>query len=211
MKEIFEGVFSDKGSIYTRNAVPGQRVYGETLVGEFREWVPDRSKLGAAILCGLKEFHIKKNSKVLYLGASTGTTVSHISDIASIVYAIEFADRVFPSLAALASKRKNIVPIFADSRKPEEYSWIEECDVVFIDVADPQETEIFIRNCDMFLKKESYGMISIKSQSIDVTKRPEDVYKKEIKKMTDSGYKVIQIIDLNPYEKCHGFVLVQKI
>lgn len=212
MKEIFNGVFKDGKKLYTINLVPGARVYGESLRDEYREWVPERSKLAAAILNGLKEFPIKNGSKILYLGASTGTTASHISDIVKengIIYAIEFAERVFRSLIELTSKRKNIVPIFADCRKPEEYYWVEECDVVFCDLAQPDETEIAIRNAE-FLKEGGFLLISIKSRSIDVTKEPKIIYKQEADKLRKSGFEILQVVDLKPYEKDHAVILARK-
>ena len=44
-------------------------------------WNPFRSKLAAAILGGVDKIHMKPGSKVLYLGAASGTTVSHVSDL----------------------------------------------------------------------------------------------------------------------------------
>ncbi len=71
--------------------VSGESVYGEKRVSiesgevgekiEYRVWNPFRSKLAAAILGGIDQIHIKPGSKVLYLGAASGTTVSHVSDI----------------------------------------------------------------------------------------------------------------------------------
>lgn len=217
MKQIFPGVYKDGKYIYTKNLVPGRRVYGEKLIkdgkDELREWDPTRSKLGAAILNGLKDLPIKEGSVVLYLGASTGTTPSHVSDIVrnnGIVYGIEFAERVFRNLTDLCKERKNIAPILADARKTDEYRWIEECDVVFADIADPQETAITIANADMFLKKGGYVMIAIKTQSIDVTKNPEEIYKEEGKKLEKSGYTILQTINLEPYEQKHAMIVAKK-
>lgn len=48
---------------------------------EYRVWNPFRSKLAAAILGGVDQIHMPPGSKVLYLGAASGTTVSHVSDV----------------------------------------------------------------------------------------------------------------------------------
>lgn len=48
---------------------------------EYRVWNPFRSKLAAAILGGVEKIHMEPGSKVLYLGAASGTTVSHVADI----------------------------------------------------------------------------------------------------------------------------------
>ena len=217
MKEIFEGVFREGKNLHTSNLVPGKRVYGEKLLklkdNEYREWVPERSKLAAAILNGLKELPIRKGSKILYLGASTGTTPSHVSDIIGkdgIIYGIEFAERVFRNLLELAKDRKNIAPILADARKPDGYSWAEECDVVYCDIADPQETEIAILNAKEFLKEGGYVLVAVKSQSIDVTKAPQQVYKEESEKLKKAGFSVLQVIDLEPYEHKHCLLVAKK-
>ncbi|MBI4174085.1 MAG: fibrillarin-like rRNA/tRNA 2'-O-methyltransferase [Candidatus Aenigmarchaeota archaeon] len=212
MKELFEGIFRDGSRIYTTNLTPSKRVYGEKLVDDKREWDPKRSKLGAAIVNGMKEMPIKSGSIVLYLGASTGTTVSHVSDIAGadgFVYGIEFAERVLRSLIELANERKNIAAIKADARKMQDYNWIEECDVIVADFAQPDQTEIAIRNCE-FLKKGGYLLLSVKSQSIDVTKKPKEIYEQEKRKLENAGLRVVEMIDLEPHEEKHCLIVAVK-
>ncbi len=214
MKQVFNGIFRDGNRLYTVNMVPGTSVYGEKLVKkdkEYRDWEPLRSKLAAGILNGLKEIPINEKSRVLYLGASTGTTVSHCSDIASkgVIYALEFSERVFRSLIELSKRRKNIIPLLADARKPEDYYWIEEVDIIYCDIADPQETEITIRNAREFLKEGGHLMIAVKSQSIDVTKNPKQVYKEEKNKLEKAGFSVLQLVDLEPHEEKHAMILAK--
>lgn len=219
MKEVFPGVFKDGNKIYTQNLVKGKKVYGEQLIEkqagaiELREWQPERSKLGAAIVNGLRDLPVKQGSIVLYLGASTGTTISHVSDTVGrdgFIYGIEFAERVLRSLLELARERKNIAAIKADARKPEEYRWIEACDVVFTDLAQPDQTEIAIRNCNEFLKHGGFLLLSVKSQSIDVTKKPQQVYEEEKSKLEKAGFTVLQMINLEPYEEKHAMILARK-
>ena len=216
MKQLSEGVWKDGSRLYTKNYAIGKKVYDEKLVKhedmELREWNPSRSKLGAAIVNNMKNISLSRDSKILYLGASTGTTVSHVSDICSdgIVYSIEFAERVFRSLLGISESRKNIAPIFADARKPEIYSWIEECDLVFVDVSQPDETQIAIRNAETFLKIGGILMIAVKSQSIDVTKKPEEVYEQEAGKLVAAGYEVLEVIDLEPHEEKHAMIVAMK-
>ncbi len=212
MKQIFTGVYRDGNALYTMNLAPGQRVYGERLSGDYREWDPNRSKLASAIVCGLADMPVKPKSKVLYLGASTGTTVSHVSDIIGsegIVYGVEFAERVMRKLLDVAKTRKNIVPILADARKPEDYAWVEECDMVYVDVADPQETELAMRNASEFLKKGGCLLIAVKSQSIDVTKKPAVVFQEAAEKL--KGYEIVQVIDISNYQKDHAVIVARKI
>ena len=227
MRKISDRIFRNKKQLYTVNLVPGHRVYGEKLkkveitepnkpvskTVEYREWDPNRSKLAAAILNGLQSIPIKNSSIILYLGASAGTTPSHISDIVGtkgIVYSVEFAERVFRIFINLAKKRTNLIPILSDARKPEKYYWVEEVDVLYVDIAQPDEIEISIRNARKFLKKNGYLMIAIKSRSIDVTKNPKKVYKQARKKLEQANFDVIDIIDLKPYEKDHAMIVAVK-
>ena len=51
---------------------------------------------------------------MLYLGAASGTTVSHVADIVGpegMVYAVEFSHRSGRDLINVAKKRMNVVPI----------------------------------------------------------------------------------------------------
>lgn len=216
MKEIFNGIFKSGKKMYTLNLVPGVNVYGEDLIKkgekEYREWKPERSKLAAAILKGLKQVPIKEGDRILYLGASTGTTCSHVSDIIrkkGIIYAVEFAERVFRELVKLADVRKNVCPILEDARKPQDYDWIEEVDVVYCDVAQPDETEIVMRNAAKFLKPGGWLMIAVKARSIDVTKEPKEIYEEEKKKL-EKDFEIIDMVELEPFEKDHCFILARK-
>jgi len=218
VKEIFDGVFRLNGKIATVNLVPGERVYGEELLEingvEYRVWNPWRSKPAAAILNGLKEFPLKKGSKILYLGIASGTTASHFSDIIGsngLIYGVDIAERVLGRLLPVAEKRGNIIPILADARKPEKYSNIvlDKVDIVYEDVAADDQIPILIRNCESFLKEDGYAIIAIKSQSISSTKPPEKVYEEcleELKKY----FEVLDRVELDPYEKFHLFIVLKK-
>jgi len=215
-KKKFENVFWINGKLATENLVPGKNVYGEKIIKqgnkEFRIWDPTRSKPAAAIYKGLNIFPITKNSKILYLGVASGTTSSHFSDIIGregIVYGIEISERVLREILVVAKERKNIVPILADARMPEEYSWIEEVDVVYADVAIPDMSEVLIRNSKLFLKDQGYAIIAIKSRSIDVSKNPKQVYKEERDKL-EKYFNVLDFVVLDPFERDHGFFVLKK-
>jgi fibrillarin-like pre-rRNA processing protein len=218
VKKKFDDVFWINGKLATENLVPGKDVYGEKLIKkdnkEFRLWDPTRSKPAAAIYKGLNVFPITKNSKILYLGIASGTTSSHFSDIigrGGMIYGIEISERVLRELLPIAEERKNIMPILADARMPEEYSWIEEVDIVYADVAIPDMSEVLIRNSEFFLKDKGYAMIAIKSRSIDVSKNPKQVYKEEREKL-EKYFEVVDFVILDPFEKDHGvFVLKKKV
>ena len=199
----------------TENLVPKNQIYKEKLVTkkgiEYRLWDPFRSKLAAAIMNELEYFPFENKTKVLYLGASTGTTVSHISDIvgpSGIVFSVEHASRVARDfLDRVASYRSNIIPILQDARRPKEYfSVFGKVDVVYVDIAQPDQTEIAVDNCEMFLKKGGYFFLVIKTRSIDVTKSPKRIIEEEIEKLK-RDFDVLQSIDLHPYDKDHAIVI----
>lgn len=215
-EEKFLGVYLVNGRLATKNLVPGYRVYGEKLVSEggaeYRIWDLYRSKLAAAIHKGLKEMPIKHGATVLYLGASTGTTASHISDIVGekgIVYCVEFAQRPMRELISVCEKRKNMLPIMADARKPHEYEEVGKVDVIYQDVAQPDQDEIFLRNSKLFLKKNGWAMIAIKSQSIDVSRQPKKIFEEFVKKIS-SEIEVRQEIELEPFDLEHLFIVGRK-
>ncbi|MEM5836160.1 MAG: fibrillarin-like rRNA/tRNA 2'-O-methyltransferase [Candidatus Aenigmatarchaeota archaeon] len=215
--EKFEGIFLIDKKLATLNLLPGERVYGEELIRigkeEYRIWDFWRSKPAAAIKKGIREFPIKKGSKILYLGIASGTTASHFSDIIrreGIIYGVEFSERVLRELILHAEKRGNIVPILADARKPEDYREmiLEKVDLVYCDVASPDEIELFLRNSMEFLKSKGYGMIAIKSRSIDVLKEPEEIYEEARKKLEET-FEILDFVKLDPYDKDHGFFVVR--
>lgn len=211
MREIFSGVYSIGGKLATKNLVAGSKVYDEKLISiedvEYRSWSPYRSKLSAAILNGLKGLSLKKDSKVLYLGAASGTTASHISDIVEdgIIYCVEFSPRTVRGLLEVCENRENMVPLLADARKPGSYqSMIEKVDVIYQDVAQRDQSDILLKNARFYLLSEGYAMIAIKARSIDSTKDPDMIIQKELKKIKKE-FKVNDVVDLTPYTKDHCF------
>lgn len=208
-------VFSERGRIYTVSRDPGKRVYGERLVSvrgtEYREWSATRSKLSAYLSAGGRSYPLKRDSKVLYLGAANGTTVSHVSDIANegVVYSVEFSPRSFRDLVKLSESRSNICPILADATKPDEYSFaMEKVDVVYSDVAQKNQADILADNMDMYGAR--YGMVCIKARSEDVTAPPERIFEMSRKRLVERGLKVLDLRSLEPFEKDHVMIVVER-
>lgn len=221
MEEDNQGFFWIKSEgqkkLATENLVVGRQVYKEKLILkkgiEYRLWEPFRSKLAAAIMNGLDVFPFENKSRVLYLGVSTGTTISHISDIvgpSGIIFGVEHASRVAREfLDRVATHRKNIIPILQDARKPKEYfSVFGKVDVVYVDIAQPDQTEIAIANCKLYLKKNGFLFLVIKTRSIDVTKPPKQIIQEEISKIKEK-FEILQTIDLQPYDKDHAIVIAR--
>jgi fibrillarin-like pre-rRNA processing protein len=206
-------VFSDRGRLYTVSACPGRRIYGErlfTISGkEYREWDPRRSKLAAYLTVGGKQFPFRKDSKVLYLGASSGTTPSHVADICSEgkVYCVEFAQRMFRELVGTCETRPNMMPILGDATKPGEYSmFADKVDVVYQDVAQKMQAKILCDNMEAF--DADYGMVAVKARSEDVTASPESIFADAEKAIRERGFKVLDDEPLDPFEKAHAMIVV---
>ena len=209
-------VYFKDGNVATKNLTPGTSVYGEELIqedDEYRIWNPRRSKLAAALLNGLENLELEETSKVVYLGASTGTTVSHISDIVidGKIYAVEFSPTTAKKLVQLSRQRLNIAPILGDATKPKGYlNLVEKSDLVYCDVAQPTQTELFMRNMNLFSKDDGAGLLMIKARSIDVVQKPKKIFKEQERKLKEKGFKIIEKIKLEPYEKDHIALLVEK-
>ncbi len=209
------GVYVIDGKLATKSLQKGFRIHGERIVKigdeEYRIWDPKRSKLAAAIKRGLKTWPFKKGAKILYLGAAAGVTASFISDIIGDkgrIYAVEFSPECIRELLIRCEKRENIWPILADARFPEKYEYVGNVDVIFEDVAQPDQDKILIKN-SKYLKCEGIAMIAVKSQSIDVSKKPKKIYERVIKSLS-KAFEVVESFTLDPYEKHHMFIVLKK-
>lgn len=225
-KHRHEGIFIARGkedALLTKNMVPGESVYAEKRISvdvgtatdltkiEYRVWNPFRSKLAAAVIGGVEDIYIKPGCKLLYLGAASGTTVSHCSDIVGpegVVYAVEFSHRSGRDLVNLAKKRTNIIPIVEDARHPQKYRMlVGMVDVIFSDVAQPDQARILALNAEYFLKNDGHFVISIKASCVDSTVAPEAVFAKEVEHLKQDGFRPKEQVTLEPYERDHAVVI----
>lgn len=220
--ENFDGIYwiepeDEEKRIATKNLSPGNQVYDERLVQfegeEYRVWNPYRSKLASAVLNGMEEVPIESGSRVLYLGAASGTTPSHVSDIVDedgMVYCVEVSSRPLRDLLITCEERPNMAPILADAQKPESYrASIEQVDLLYQDIAHPEQTKIALKNARSFLKDDGKALIALKSRSIDVTEEPREIFENEMSKLEEE----MNILDsklLDPYEEDHIMVLLEK-
>jgi rRNA 2'-O-methyltransferase fibrillarin len=229
----FEGIYilktGKEESLVTLNLNPGESVYGEKRVSieeqtslpdgtntqpkkiEYRVWNIFRSKLGAAIINGIEKIYMKPGSKVLYLGAANGTTISHVSDIIGedgIVYGVEISKRSGRDLINMAKKRTNLVPIIDDARKPYNYRFLIPTlvDCIFADVAQPDQARIIAINAEHFLKDKGGFVFSIKANCVDSTLEPEVVFSNQIKVLKTFGLYAKEQVTLEPYERGHAVV-----
>ncbi|MEM3374714.1 MAG: fibrillarin-like rRNA/tRNA 2'-O-methyltransferase [Candidatus Woesearchaeota archaeon] len=209
----------NKGRIklFTKNLTPGLKFFDENIEreaqNEYRYWDPKRSKLAAALMKEISQIGIKEGNKILYLGASHGYTPSFLSDIIGengFIFALDFAPRVVRDLVFLCEKRKNITPILADANQPETYKHrITKVDIVYMDVAQRNQAEIFLKNCDLFLKENGFALLAVKSRSIDITKKPKEIYSL-IRQELEKKLNVVDYRTLDPFEADHAFFVCKK-
>jgi len=231
------GVFVARGKedlLVTKNITPGESVYGEKRISvegpstatgsaavngdvpavtktEYRVWNPFRSKLAAGILGGIEDIHMKPGSKVLYLGAASGTSVSHVADLVGptgTVYAVEFSHRSGRDLINMATHRTNVIPIIEDARHPLKYRMlVGMVDCIFADVAQPDQARIVGINAHLFLKVGGGVVVSIKANCIDSTAAPEAVFAREVVKLREERIKPKEQLTLEPFERDHAMVV----
>ena len=212
----FPNIFLNKRKFYTKSS-DKTSFFDERIIVEkksfFREWDSKRSKLAAALSNGISQIGIKEGSVVLYLGASHGYTPSFVSDIigdSGFVFCVEISPVVARDLVVICEKRKNMTPILASANHPETYKQlVVEADIVYQDIAQRNQVEIFLKNIDMYLKDEGYGLLAVKARSVDVTKRPKAIFSM-VKEQLE---KVVTIVDfkvLDPLQKDHSFFIVKK-
>jgi fibrillarin-like pre-rRNA processing protein len=218
-KTKFEGVYIIDGKLATLNTVPGYRPFGEEIVKvdnvEYRIWNPNTSKPAAAIVKGIRIFPLKQGMKVLYLGVAAGKTATYFSNIVGprgLIIGVDIAERVLKDALNVSKHYKNIVPLLADARKPEIYEKfvLSKVDFVYEDVASEDQISILIKNCKKFLKSNGYAAIAIKSQSISSVEDPEVIYQRCLEEL-EKHFKILDKIELDPYEKYHLFVVLEKV
>jgi fibrillarin-like pre-rRNA processing protein len=182
-------------------ATRGDPVYGEPTDGEWRRWDPHRSKLGGMLAQGV-DTGLAGGETVLYLGAASGTTVSHVADFAGPTYAVEFAPRPMRDLLAVAESRDRLFPLLKDARKPEQYAHVvEPVDAIIQDVATTGQADVACAN-SQFLREGGRLVLAIKARSEDVTRDPEAVFS-DARSTLESTYEILTTERLEPFHDDH--------
>jgi fibrillarin-like pre-rRNA processing protein len=214
MKQLFENVFEDGRKLFTLSS--GRHAFDDDVLKtedkEYRQWQVTRSKLAAGIAKGIRVFPFKKNSSVLYLGASHGYTCTHLSNICTDgrIFAVEFAPRVARELIIISDERKNLLPIIADANQPKKYYHLAFlADAVFQDIAQRNQVEIFLKNCALFLKSGGIGMLALKARSVDVTMPPARIFA-DVKQELEQHMQVLDFKTLAPFQKDHALFVCRK-
>ncbi|MFW5965538.1 MAG: fibrillarin-like rRNA/tRNA 2'-O-methyltransferase [Halodesulfurarchaeum sp.] len=190
--------FDGQPSLATR----GESIGEEATDGQWRRWDPNRSKVAAMIELGM-EVDLAAEDGVLYLGAASGTTVSHVADIAGPTYAVEFAPRPLRDLIPVAENRPRLFPILADARRPDSYAHVVESglDVLIQDVATTDQAAVAVDNA-VFLAPEGTLLLAIKARSEDVTRDPGAIFEQALDTL-ESAYEVRESRSLEPYHEAH--------
>lgn len=218
VKTKYEGVYKANEKILTKNLSPGFSVYGENLLEEdgeeYRVWDPERSKLAAAMKKGLEFLPLNQGSSVLYLGAASGTTASHVSDIVGKegqVFALDVAPRVVKDLILCCRKRRNMFPLLKNANRPNSYEdLVPKVDFIYQDIASRDQPDILKKNCSIFLKSKGYALVMIKASSIDSSISVEKVFRK-VKKEFQTNFRIENSLKLAPYHEKHKAFLLRKL
>jgi len=205
-----------EGKLYSLDREGGRSVYGESILDidgiSWREWIPWRSKLGA-LFTKRPDIRLPRRGDVLYLGAAQGTTVSHLSDILieGAIYGVEFSRAPFIKLADLSRRRDNVVPILEDAFHPERFrAIVPPVELLYQDVAQKEQLELFLLNCGLFLKPGGIGVLMLKARSVDVTASPRDIFEKVGGGLSERGFEILETVDLSPYQVDHLAFIVRR-
>ena len=179
---------------------------------QYRYFDPRRSKLCAALHKGISQVGIREGDSVLYLGASHGYTASFVADMvgaSGAVFCVEFAPRVARDLYFACKAVPRMIPILADANHPEGYKGrITPVTVVYQDIAQRHQVAIFLKNCQAFLERGRFGLLALKSRSIDVAANPKDIYAR-VRAELERSVTVVDYRQLDPFELDHAFFVVK--
>ena len=170
------------------------------------------SKLEAAIKKKVK-VPIKKKDIVLYLGASHGITAELIAKKVGkegFVFCLDISPDVVKTLVEVCENHENMTALLFDANKPEEYkNRVVKSDIIYQDITQKNQIDIFLKNIAMFLKEKGYAIIALKTKSIDSVKSKEEVLQ-QVKNQLEEKLKIISVTDLEPYHKDHYFIICKK-
>jgi fibrillarin-like rRNA methylase len=143
-----------------------------------------------------------------------------------VVYAVEFSLRSGRDLINMAKKRTNVIrmlssklslincwftynalAILEDARMPNRYRMLlSTVDVIFADVAQPDQARIVIYNAEYFLKDQGHIVISIKASCIDSVAPPDVIFAEQLEVLKKAQFKPLEQVTLEPYERDHAMV-----
>ena len=217
-------------TLWTRNAVKGISVRDERRKKdsriEWRHWEPQKSKVAACLLktkLDPSELIPEVGSTCLYLGASSGTTVSHIHDHVcgsgnhhnGQIVSVEISPRMMRDLSKLSELRPGLIPVLGDARKPTVISPYlrDKVDWIHQDISVAEQTKSFLNISEIFLKPKGIGLLSLKAASERWMEGGDDSRFKEAEKMINLSESVtlLENIDISHFESQHRIFVVKKL
>ena len=207
---------SDTAPRYFTRARDSARFYKEYQVnwqGEvYRYWNPHRSKW--AVHIGHEEVRdlLGPELSILYLGAATGTSLSHLGDLVTRgpLFAIELSRVSLRRLNQLGAVRDNIFPILADASRPEEYQDIvSPVKLLYMDVSQANQLQILSSNAALFLEAGGAALVTIKERSISLRPNQHQIREEIDDFLTATGRQLILEYTLQPYDNDHLCFLIR--
>ena len=165
-------------------------------------WNPYHSKLSAYLVAGGKNWPFVKNSKILYLGSAEGNTINYLSEIcrSNSITAIEISPVAMAELLVLARKKDNIIPCLCDAHFPEKYRvQANNPEIIYQDIAQNDQVDIFIRNCEYFKPKQAFLMLKTQSMA----KKDIDVFKTTEKRL-NKIFGRVECVNISKWAKGHS-------
>ena len=224
------GIRKEGRTLWTRNAVKGKSVRDERRKKdsriEWRQWEPQKSKVAACLLktkLDPSELIPEVGSTCLYLGASSGTTVSHIHDHVcgsgnhhnGQIVSVEISPRMMRYLSKVSELRPGLIPVLGDARKPTVISPYlrDKVDWIHQDISVAEQTKSFLKISDIFLKPNGIGLLSLKAASERWMEGGDDSRFKEAEEMINSSESVTLLdnIDISHFESQHRIFVIKKI
>lgn len=209
----------DRGNFFTRAGGEGS-VYGEVVRRDaqgarWRRWDPHRSKAAAALAAGgvTAPFEdLLRADSLLYLGAASGTTVSHLADVFAPrpVFAVEVATRSFQDLLTKLKPWANVFPVLGDARTPEAYAaLVGRAGALVQDVAQADPVEILEANCRALLAPGAVALLFVKAPSVSSAADPERVFTRARAQLAERGLTILEERTLEPFDLAHRAFLVR--
>lgn len=164
-------------------------------------WNPYHSKLSAYVLAKGNNWPFTAESSVLYLGAAEGNTVSFLSKICSQgeIVAVDISTTAVAELIQLAEKENNILPFLGDAHFPEKYQmYVRNPKILYQDLAQRDQLEIFIRNYKFY--KPKCGFLMIKARSMPGSER--NVFENVESRLNDH-FEFVEKVDIGKWAKGH--------
>lgn len=211
---------TDGREFYTKHAGDGRPAFGESVVSgpdghAWRHFDPRRSKTAATLRSGgLGEdlLAVLSGAPLLYLGAASGSSLSHLADIVAPepAFGVEVAARSFADLLDNLRGWPNVFPVHADARRPERYAaLVGRAGTIVQDVAAPDQVEILAANAGAFLPKGAPLLLFLKARSVDSTADPGEVFGATRERLPVAGFEVREQRSLEPFDRDHRAYLLR--